>query len=45
MRKEGLSLEEVFKDVRINVAELSNDAQIPWTNSSLMGDFYFKPEN
>lgn len=45
MRKEGLSLEEVFKDVRINVAEISGEAQIPWTNSSLMGDFYFKPEN
>ena len=45
MKKEGMSLEEVFKDVRINVAKLSNDGQIPWTNSSLMGDFYFKPDN
>jgi len=45
IRKKGLSLEEVFKDVRINVAQLSDEAQMPWTNSSLMGDFYFKPDN
>jgi uncharacterized caspase-like protein len=42
MRKPGLSIEQIFKEVRINVAKLSNDQQVPWENSSLMGDFYFR---
>ncbi len=42
MKIPGLSIEEVFKRVRINVAQLSNDEQIPWENSSLTGYFYFK---
>jgi Caspase domain len=41
MRQPNKSLEEVFKEVRINVAKISNNEQIPWTNSSLMGEFYF----
>lgn len=39
----GLSIEEVFKITRRNVALLSNQQQIPWENSSLLGDFYFIP--
>ena len=42
MRKPGLSLEQIFKEVRINVAKLSGDKQVPWENSSLMGDFFFR---
>jgi hypothetical protein len=42
MKKPGLSIEQIFKEVRINVAKLSNDQQVPWENSSLMGDFYFR---
>lgn len=38
----NLKLEDVFKKVRANVSERSNDQQIPWDNSSLIGDFYFK---
>jgi len=41
MQQPNKNLEEVFKAVRINVAKLSNSEQIPWTNSSLMGEFYF----
>ena len=41
MQKEGLTIEEVFKEVRINVSRISGGKQIPWENSSLMGDFYF----
>ncbi len=41
MREPNKNLEEVFKAVRINVARISNSEQIPWTNSSLMGEFYF----
>ena len=42
MRQEGLSIEQVFKQVRINVLQLSGEKQSPWENSSLVGDFYFK---
>lgn len=46
IQKEGLSLEEVFKRVRMNVAMATSDAQIPWESTSLTGNFYFngKPE-
>lgn len=37
----GLTIEEVFKQVRIRVGDISNKKQIPWENSSLTGDFYF----
>lgn len=41
IRMPGLSIEEVFKVTRRNVALISNKSQIPWENSSLLGDFYF----
>lgn len=37
----NLKIEDIFKSVRIKVAELSNDTQVSWEHSSLMGDFYF----
>ena len=37
----GISLEEVFKRVRNDVAMATGDAQIPWENTSMTGDFYF----
>jgi uncharacterized caspase-like protein len=37
----GLTLEEVFKQVRIGVINKSNRQQTPWETSSLTGDFYF----
>jgi hypothetical protein len=41
MRKPGLAIEQVFKQVRIGVQQETNDQQIPWEASSLLGDFYF----
>lgn len=37
----GLKVEEVFKQVRIEVSKESGNSQIPWESNSLMGDFYF----
>lgn len=36
-----LTLEEVFKRVRIDVSTASAGNQVPWENNSLTGDFYF----
>ncbi|GAB3982529.1 hypothetical protein GCM10028806_54410 [Spirosoma terrae] len=37
----GLSIESVFKQVRLEVMKQSNNRQTPWELSSLIGDFYF----
>lgn len=42
MRKPGLTIEQVFKDVRKNVLRLSGDRQYTWDSSNIIGDFYFK---
>ena len=39
----GLRIEDVFKQVRINVLKASDNLQIPWESSSLTGEFYFRP--
>jgi Caspase domain len=41
LRKPGLSVEQVFKEVRVNVINQSGNKQTPWENSSLLGDFFF----
>lgn len=41
MKKPGLKIEEVFKDVRNNVYKLSGNQQVPWDHNSIFGDFYF----
>ena len=41
MRQPGLKLEDVFKQVRIDVQQESNNRQVPWDASSLTGEFYF----
>ncbi len=38
----GLRIEDVFKNVRVGVRQDSGGKQIPWENTSLEGDFYFK---
>jgi uncharacterized caspase-like protein len=38
----GVQVEQLFKRVRIAVAEETKHHQIPWESSSLMGDFCFK---
>ena len=42
MAQPGLSLEEVFKGVRVKVLASTEDKQTPWTSSSITGDFYFR---
>lgn len=41
--KQDLKVEDLFKRVRINVMNQSNNQQIPWETSSLVKDFYFNP--
>jgi hypothetical protein len=43
MKTPNLTIEQVLKRVRIDVARQTNGRQIPWEASSLMGDFYFNP--
>ncbi len=39
----GLTVEDVFDMARKNVYLESSGRQIPWTSSSLLGEFYFRP--
>jgi hypothetical protein len=41
MRMAGVSVEEIFKRVRVSVREKTQGKQTPWESSSLTGDFYF----
>ncbi|MCD6202288.1 MAG: caspase family protein [Bacteroidales bacterium] len=43
IQRSGLKIEDVFKNVRIEVMRKSDSQQVPWESSSLTGDFYFKP--
>lgn len=38
----GLPIEEIFKRVRSDVLRATNNAQVPWENTSLVRDFYFQ---
>jgi len=42
IRQPGLKIEDVFKRVRVSVKRDSQGQQVPWENTSLEGDFYFK---
>jgi tetratricopeptide (TPR) repeat protein len=42
MRKPGLTIEQVFKEVRQNVLRMSGDKQNTWDSSNIIGEFYFK---
>ncbi len=39
----GAELEREFKSVRQDVFDATDGVQTPWTNSSVLGDFYFAP--
>jgi len=41
----GLSIEQVFKEVRLNVLRLSEGRQNTWDVSNIVGDFYFNLDN
>tara|TARA_Y100000590_G_scaffold40976_1_gene43758 strand:+ start:2741 stop:4993 length:2253 start_codon:yes stop_codon:yes gene_type:complete len=38
---QGITIEEVFKRTRADVVRQSQNKQVPWDSSSLIGDFYF----
>lgn len=38
----NMTIEEVFKKVRAEVSNKTNDQQTPWESTSLIGKFYFK---
>ncbi|MBY0376322.1 MAG: caspase family protein [Bryobacteraceae bacterium] len=42
LRQQGLSLDQVFNRVRQQVYESSRQQQLPWTSSSVIGDFFFR---
>jgi hypothetical protein len=42
---EGASINDVMIDVRKDVLEATGGKQVPWENSSLTGQFYFKPSS
>ena len=42
LKLDALKLEDVFKKVRSSVAEATQYEQIPWDNSSVFEDFYFR---
>ena len=42
LRKPNLTIEQVFKEVRMNVLRLSGDKQYTWDSSNIIGEFYFK---
>ena len=44
IKQPGLSVEQMFKRVRISVKTNSGNNQTPWEESSLLGDFYFVPK-
>lgn len=43
MDTQGITIEQVFKRVRVDVENSTQGKQLPWETSSLRGDFYFKP--
>jgi uncharacterized caspase-like protein len=42
VRKPGLTIEQVFKEVRANVLRMSGNKQNTWDTSNIIGEFYFK---
>jgi len=42
VRKPGLTIEQVFKEVRANVLRLSGSKQNTWDSSNIIGEFYFR---
>jgi TPR repeat protein len=43
LKQPGLTVEQVFKRVRVGVANASRGQQVPWDSSSLTGEFFFVP--
>ncbi|WP_371347802.1 caspase domain-containing protein [Ancylobacter sp. IITR112] len=43
MQAKGLTIEQVFKRVLVDVENATAGEQVPWVESSLRDDFYFQP--
>ncbi|GAB6051223.1 hypothetical protein JCM17960_00430 [Magnetospira thiophila] len=43
LEQPGLTVEQVFKETARRVNQQTHGKQTPWINTSLTGDFYFKP--
>ena len=43
LRQPGLNLDQVFNEVREKVYTASGKRQLPWSSSSVMGEFVFRP--
>jgi uncharacterized caspase-like protein len=43
IKRPGVEISTMMTDVRVQVRAETNGAQTPWTNSSLLGHFYFNP--
>ncbi|HEV8145014.1 MAG TPA: caspase family protein [Bryobacteraceae bacterium] len=43
LKTPGLTLDEVFNRTRLQVFRASKEAQRPWSQSSVIGTFYFRP--
>ena len=44
LRTPGLPIERMFKQVRVAVAQETQQQQVPWETSSLMGEFCFRTD-
>jgi len=42
VQAEGIEIDRVFRQVRASVMARTQEKQVPWTSSSLVGDFFFK---
>ncbi|WP_419891597.1 caspase family protein [Paenibacillus xylanexedens] len=45
IRTPGQTIEKLFKEIRVSVMEESDNRQIPWEHSSLVGEFHFMETN
>ena len=45
LKTPNLEIEDVFKQVKRHVQEVTDKQQVPWTSSSLVEDYYFLQEN
>jgi formylglycine-generating enzyme required for sulfatase activity len=43
IENQRVPLEQLFRDVRVNVMNATEKKQVPWDSSSLTGEFFFKP--
>ncbi len=43
LKRQGLSIDKVFRTIREDVVDVTDGRQVPWESSSLINDFYFNP--